>query len=227
MSQYNTGNPVPSSDMRDAWDNNETVDIFVSGNQLTVTTRAGIERDSLAGIQKKAEDQREQIAVDGAAVVEDTRQNLIPLSRQYMTLADAQADIANIPDGSTTYYRSPDDSALAIEVINSGGTLAPTGRRMPSQAFVTGIDQFTAELSAQIASLQLKTAMLSQYSSDEWQWILTGLQGPSATALALDNDFGLWLAGLKSSLQDYVEQLIPKQQANLYQGLQHVSKRTA
>ncbi|MFV6715485.1 hypothetical protein ACNPHP_26335, partial [Klebsiella pneumoniae] len=47
---------------------------------------------------------------------EETRQNLIPLSRQYMTLADAQADIANIPEGSTTYYRSPDDNALAIEV---------------------------------------------------------------------------------------------------------------
>ncbi|MDK7100789.1 MAG: hypothetical protein QP846_23690, partial [Klebsiella aerogenes] len=60
-------------------------------------------------------------------------QNLIPLSKQYMTLADAQADIANIPNGSTTYYRSPDDSALAIEVINNDGTLEPTGRSMPSQ----------------------------------------------------------------------------------------------
>ncbi|MBZ7457355.1 hypothetical protein FMJ28_29535, partial [Klebsiella michiganensis] len=52
---------------------------------------------------------------------------------QYMTLAAAQADIANIPVGSTTYYRSPDDTALAIEVINNGGTLEATGRKMPSQ----------------------------------------------------------------------------------------------
>ncbi|HFF8819228.1 TPA: glycosyl hydrolase family 28-related protein [Klebsiella pneumoniae] len=64
---------------------------------------------------------------------DEIRQNLIPLSRQYMTLEAAQADIANIPVGSTTYYRSPDDSALAIEVINNGGTLQPTGRKMPSQ----------------------------------------------------------------------------------------------
>ncbi|MEB6107599.1 right-handed parallel beta-helix repeat-containing protein [Klebsiella aerogenes] len=64
---------------------------------------------------------------------DEIRQNLIPLSRQYMTLEAAQADIANIPEGSTTYYRSPDDSALAIEVINHGGTLEPTGRKMPSQ----------------------------------------------------------------------------------------------
>ncbi|HFZ0536167.1 glycosyl hydrolase family 28-related protein [Klebsiella aerogenes] len=61
------------------------------------------------------------------------RQSLIPLGRQYMTLAEAQTDIANIPEGSTTYYRSSDDSALAIEVINHGGTLEPTGRKMPSQ----------------------------------------------------------------------------------------------
>lgn len=55
-----------------------------------------------------------------------------------MTLAAAQADIVNIPVGSTTYYRSPDDSALAVEVINNGGTLEETGRKMPSGAGVDG-----------------------------------------------------------------------------------------
>ncbi|MFK9880262.1 hypothetical protein ACJEQ9_37775, partial [Klebsiella pneumoniae] len=42
----------------------------------------------------------------------------------------------NIPEGSTTYYRSPDVSALAVEVINNGGTLEETGRKMPSGAGV-------------------------------------------------------------------------------------------
>ncbi|PMD92137.1 hypothetical protein A8A04_05865 [Escherichia coli] len=67
------------------------------------------------------------------------RQSLIPLSRQYMTLADAQADIANIPDGSATYVRSTDDSALADEYINNGGTLEATGRRMPSQVYIDSL----------------------------------------------------------------------------------------
>ncbi|MES5340018.1 sialate O-acetylesterase [Klebsiella pneumoniae] len=133
MGEYNTGNPVPSSAMPDVWDNNATIDEFVNSPELTLTTRTGTERDTLAGIQKKSDDQRVQMAEDGAAVVEETRQNLIPLSRQYMTLAAAQADIANIPVGSTTYYRSTDDSALAIEIINNGGTLEHTGREMPSQ----------------------------------------------------------------------------------------------
>ncbi|MDP0907771.1 hypothetical protein Q6322_28400, partial [Klebsiella pneumoniae] len=74
---------------------------------------------------------------------DEIRQNLIPLSKQYMTLAAAQADIANIPEGSTTYYRSPDDSALAIEVINNAGTLTATGRKMPSQAGVESLVTMT------------------------------------------------------------------------------------
>jgi hypothetical protein len=73
------------------------------------------------------------MAAAGAAVVDETRQNLIPLSKQYMALADAQADIANIPDGSATYVRSADGISLANEYINNGGTLVATGRGMPSQ----------------------------------------------------------------------------------------------
>ncbi|HCT2143201.1 TPA: hypothetical protein OTQ49_001364 [Raoultella ornithinolytica] len=133
MGEYNTGNPVPSSAMPDVWDNNATIDEFVNSPELTVITRTGIEHDTLSGIQKKSDDQRVQMAEDGAAVVEETRQNLIPLSRQYMTLSEAQADIANIPDGSTTYVRSADGSSLADEYINNGGTLEATGRKMPSQ----------------------------------------------------------------------------------------------
>ncbi|MCD9997572.1 SGNH/GDSL hydrolase family protein [Klebsiella quasipneumoniae subsp. similipneumoniae] len=66
-------------------------------------------------------------------------QNLIPLSRQYISITDAQKDIANIPEGSTTYYRSPDNSALALEVMNVGGTLTETGRKMPSEWTFAGV----------------------------------------------------------------------------------------
>ncbi|WP_234245304.1 SGNH/GDSL hydrolase family protein, partial [Klebsiella pneumoniae] len=97
------------------------LDKVVTSTELTYTDRLGGEHYTIDGIKE-----------EGDKVVEETRQNLIPLSRQYMTLAAAQADIANIPEGSTTYYRSPDDSALAIEVMNVGGTLQPTGRKMPS-----------------------------------------------------------------------------------------------
>lgn len=63
---------------------------------------------------------------------DEIRQNIIPLSKQYMTIEAAQADIANIPEGSTTYVRSSDDAYLAIEYKNTGGVLQPTGRTMIS-----------------------------------------------------------------------------------------------
>ncbi|HIE3805429.1 TPA: flagellar biosynthesis protein, partial [Klebsiella pneumoniae] len=131
MALYKTGNPVPSSAMPDVWDNNRVQDEILNSEELEVETRTGIMTPTWKGVLKKNEDE-----------IEETRQNLIPLSRQYMTLADAQADIANIPMGSTTYYRSPDDSALAIEVMNVGGTLTATGRKMPSQEYVESVDEY-------------------------------------------------------------------------------------
>ncbi|MGK3317700.1 hypothetical protein ACSLS2_11130, partial [Klebsiella pneumoniae] len=101
------------------------LDKVVTSTELKYTDRLGGEHYTVDGIK-----------AEGDKVVEETRQNLIPLSRQYMTLAAAQADIANIPTGSATYYRSPDDSALAIEVINNAGTLTATGRKMASYSFV-------------------------------------------------------------------------------------------
>ncbi|HBV3900607.1 TPA: hypothetical protein MDV78_005386 [Klebsiella pneumoniae] len=128
MALYKTGNPVPSSAMPDVWDNNHVQDIMINSDELEVETRTGKMQPTWAGLVKKNEDE-----------IEDARQNLIPLSRQYMTLAAAQADIANIPEGSTAYYRSPDDSALAIEVMNVGGTLTATGRKMPSSQAVDSV----------------------------------------------------------------------------------------
>ncbi|ELW9393454.1 hypothetical protein SIO57_005240 [Klebsiella pneumoniae] len=128
MALYKTGNPVPSSAMPDVWDNNRVQDEILNSEELEVETRTGIMTPTWKGVLKKNEDK-----------IEETRQNLIPLSRQYMTLEAAQADIANIPMGSTTYYRSPDDSALAVEVINNAGTLEPTGRKMPSQEYLDKI----------------------------------------------------------------------------------------
>ena len=116
-------------------DNVKRADELVNGPAGTVNDRAGEPLDTWRQMMAKNE-----------ALTEETRQNLIPLSRQYATLAAAQADIANIPVGSTTYYRSPDDSALAIEVINNAGTLQPTGRKMPSQQAIDALLQYISSL---------------------------------------------------------------------------------
>lgn len=64
VDEYHTGNPVPSSAMPDAWDNNATIDAFVSSQDLKVKTRTGIERDTMSGMQKKFDDQLTQQRVD-------------------------------------------------------------------------------------------------------------------------------------------------------------------
>ena len=185
MTQYNTGNPVPSSAMPDIWDNNATIDEFVNSPELTLTTRTGTERDTLAGIQKKSDDQRVQMAEDGAAVVEDTRKNLIPLSRQYMTLAAAQADIANIPEGSSTYVRSQDSSALADEYMNVAGTLTATGRRMPSQAAIQAVLDYISSL---IATDDADSPLLTLNDEAGFRLAAFGLNAIQSNAMTAEYD---------------------------------------
>ncbi|MDK6333839.1 hypothetical protein QP132_25375, partial [Escherichia coli] len=84
-------------------DNATRLDKLVNGQPTTVPDRAGDPLYSWRGIH----------------------QNLIPLSRQYMTIEAAQADIANIIQGSTTFIRSQDNDYLAYEVMNVNGILQP------------------------------------------------------------------------------------------------------
>ncbi|HIG8237678.1 TPA: hypothetical protein ACYEPP_002424 [Klebsiella pneumoniae] len=171
--------------MPDIWDNNATIDEFVNSPELTLTTRTGTERDTLAGIQKKSDDQRVQMAEDGAAVVEDTRKNLIPLSRQYMTLAAAQADIANIPEGSSTYVRSQDSSALADEYMNVAGTLTATGRRMPSQAAIQAVLDYISSL---IATDDADSPLLTLNDEAGFRLAAFGLNAIQSNAMTAEYD---------------------------------------
>ncbi|HDK5994348.1 TPA: hypothetical protein M4219_005285, partial [Klebsiella pneumoniae] len=94
-------------------DNVKRADELVNGPAGTINDRGG----------EPLETWRQMMAKN-----DEVRQNLIPLSKQYMNEAAAQADIANIPEGSSTYVRSPDSSALADEYMNVAGTLTATGR---------------------------------------------------------------------------------------------------
>ncbi|EPZ1175235.1 hypothetical protein ACXKL1_001008 [Klebsiella oxytoca] len=123
-----TQKTVPSDDIRDHVYAGGMLDKVVTSTDLTYTDRLGGEHYTVDGIK-----------AEGDKVVEETRQNLIPLSRQYMTLEDAQADIANIPEGASTYVRSADDKSLAYEYLNISGVLTATGRKMPSQEYINSL----------------------------------------------------------------------------------------
>ena len=124
--------PLGSASPAVLLDNAERLDNLVNSDALTVPDRAGVDLDTWRGFMAKND---------------EIRQNLVPLSKQYMTPEAAQADILNIPDGSTTYVRSSDDAYLAVEYKNTGGTLEATGRRMISAGYVDALrDLVTTEL---------------------------------------------------------------------------------
>lgn len=114
MATTPTNKPVPSNDLNDFRYNCEKVDEIVNSGSETYTDRFGVERYTIDGVRK----------------------NLIPLGKQYTTLSDAQADIANIPVNSYTYVRDASGTSLALEYQNVSGTLTATGRAMPSQQSV-------------------------------------------------------------------------------------------
>ncbi|HID2509076.1 TPA: hypothetical protein ACXGIJ_001499, partial [Klebsiella pneumoniae] len=127
-----------------------------------------------AGLVKKNEDE-----------IEDARQNLIPLSRQYMTLAAAQADIANIPVNSTTYVRSQDGSALADEYINNGGTLEATGRNMISgSGFVKAYATESSLRNSRV--LYKRSSAVDEFTGNYYSWDTQSinLQGETTALLA-------------------------------------------
>jgi hypothetical protein len=82
MATTPTNKPIPSNDLNDFRFNCEKVDEIVNSDSEKYTDRFGVERYTIDGVRK----------------------NLIPLGKQYMTLSDAQADIANIPVNSYTIY---------------------------------------------------------------------------------------------------------------------------
>ena len=158
-----TDNAVPSTDIRDAVYAGAMLDKAVTSTELTYTDRLGGEHYTVDGIK-----------AEGDKVVEETRKNLIPLSRQYMTLAAAQADIANIPVNSTTYVRSQDGSALADEYINNGGTLEATGRKMISKS---GVDDAITEKLPDIKTTDTLVPLFVDEAGNVPVWLRDGMLG--------------------------------------------------
>nr|MCM6172713.1 SGNH/GDSL hydrolase family protein [Klebsiella pneumoniae] len=88
--------PLGSTSPAVLLDNATRLDELVNGPAGTVTDRSGQPLDTWRLMLQTF-----------AAIVENTRENLVPLGKQYTDLSKAQADIANIPDGAVIYVLSP------------------------------------------------------------------------------------------------------------------------
>ena len=151
-------------------DNVKRADELVNGPAGTVNDRGGEPLDTWRQMMAKND---------------EIRQNIIPLSKQYATLAAAQADIANIPEGSSTYVRSPDSSALADEYMNVAGTLTATGRRMPSQAAIQAVLDYISSL---IATDDADSPLLTLNDEAGFRLAAFGLNAIQSNAMTAEYD---------------------------------------
>lgn len=118
----------------------------------------------------------------------------------------------SVPQGidseqSFKYYKNDNGTALVVADA-------------PSSQSVRALADLLASVTAQQATLNNVTNALTQYKSDKWHWALSGLNGPTETAMAIDRDYGLFLAGMTAAVQDYLDGIIPTALANRYKNLQ-------
>ncbi|STU51735.1 flagellar biosynthesis, cell-distal portion of basal-body rod [Klebsiella pneumoniae] len=114
-------------------DNVKRADELVNGPAGTVNDRGGEPLDTWRQMMAKND---------------EIRQNLIPLSKQYATLAAAQADIANIPEGAARITAARTTARWQLRLLTTPGTLQPTGRKMPSQAAIQAVLDYISSLIA-------------------------------------------------------------------------------
>ncbi|MFU8913704.1 hypothetical protein ACNA54_26070, partial [Klebsiella pneumoniae] len=139
---------------------------------------------------------------DGAAVLQASQPGTAAITgtiREFPTLAAAQADAdaGNIPVGSTAYYRNSDDSALAIEVINVGGTLQPTGRKMPSREAVGEAETKPQFLSRELRSTE--TFHSSVIRTSNWTNATTSTWAVGSTSDGrVFNFIEMWVDGVSN-----------------------------
>ncbi|HCC7851141.1 TPA: hypothetical protein M8I61_003808, partial [Klebsiella pneumoniae] len=95
--------------------------------------------------------------------------------RQFSTLELAENDVAagNIPDGSTTYVRSTDDTALAVEYINNAGTLEATGRAISS---ASAVYQATID-SAYASQAPARAGINANNNDDDYEYAIADRHG--------------------------------------------------
>ncbi|EPX7976305.1 sialate O-acetylesterase, partial [Klebsiella pneumoniae] len=130
---------------------------------------------------------------------DEIRQNIIPLSKQYMTIEAAQADIANIPAGSTTYVRSQDGSSLADEYINLAGTLQPTGRRMVRDDYAYQVSPDSVTL----AAYDPETARVAPFLNTSGRLIQIGPDGKYYELLT-QQESELYALGREGSIPQFI-----------------------
>lgn len=97
-SMYLTGNPVPSADPRDRWDNGISLDEIVSGDLEVITTRTGKSVYTLAYLNRMLTQARGQIDATVNSVNSEANQAKVQIKAAVSGVNDAR-DAATVEIG--------------------------------------------------------------------------------------------------------------------------------
>ncbi|HBW4866590.1 TPA: hypothetical protein ME601_004178 [Klebsiella pneumoniae] len=138
-------------------ENVKRADRLISGPAETVPDRGGEPLDTWRLMMEK-----------NASTIKEAQDSITILGLPFTTREEAQAaaDEGKIPVGAVTWARNAGDASLADELINNGGTLEATGRKMASQSFVESVDSFAREQLKIIESLPIKIPLIIDDSAN-------------------------------------------------------------
>ncbi|MEL5309468.1 hypothetical protein [Serratia nevei] len=139
----------------------------------------------------------------------------------YTNEAAAQQAISagKISEGAKFSVRSDDTFIWVLEYQNISGTATQTGKTLPSSEFVMLVAKGLNLANADIVKILNRITPLDTLISDKIDLAFTSSAGPVESAMALDKNWGLMLAGLEKPLQDYVIGVIPDSLKNRFPGV--------
>lgn len=142
MSEYDTGNPVPSASMPDAWDNMIAIDEFVNSGEASLKTRTGKQIPTITGIIEEIDNISSVVttardeAVQANQEVQQTASQL-PTNEQFTELQTSVDSITADPANAITSITIP---ALDFSLAISSASFGMIASRLAGWQFTHGND---------------------------------------------------------------------------------------
>ncbi|EPD4356013.1 TPA: hypothetical protein QIU14_000185 [Escherichia coli] len=142
MSEYDTGNPVPSASMSDAWDNMISIDLFLNSGETSLKTRTGKQIPTISGIIEEIDGISADVstardeAVQANQEVQETAAQL-PTNEQFTELQTSVDSITADPANAITSITIP---ALDFSLAIGSASFGMIASRLAGWQFTHGAD---------------------------------------------------------------------------------------
>ena len=161
-------------------------------------------------------------AADRAEAAADNAQNIADANTYYTSQTDPDGTIAGVAGTeSGKYFRVGLGPGKGFKYyLNNSGMALEVAESIGADAF-NQLDDRVTDTDVRLAESNLVTDRIGLYFSKKIPFFIASKKDATDIPLAIDDERGLWLAGLQAAIQDYVNQLIPRAVGAYYKGLTH------